>query len=489
MVARLLRLPLGILGALSALALCPQIIAQSALEASFPTEARRLLPTWFDDAKLGFFVHWGLYAVPGFAPRSGETAEVVAKGGWELWFSRHPGSEWYFNSLRIPGSPVEQFHRAKYGDAFRYEDFAPRLFEAMAPWKPDEWADLFKSAGARYVVFTAKHHDGFLMWPGTFHAATNRPALASTRDVTGELAAAVRKAGLRFGTYYSSGLDGSLTHGAISNVADMFVSTPIQTNYLAAVDRHWRDLIARYKPDILWNDLGTPLDLRVQALFAEYYEVVPDGVVNDRFTLGLLPNAIKPPADFRTPPLDSIDRQLGRPFEVARPLGASAGFNREERAEDLIPLAGLVRLLVDAVSHNGRLSIMIGPDATGHIPPPHRRRLEELGAWMNIHGESLHGTRPWFIPAMKSPEGLELRFTENGTNLFVHVLNPGRSQQLTLAPMRGMAGTAVALLGQTARPEFILDQERMVVTLPQAVSGWPVATLRISPQPIWLKPP
>lgn len=468
---------------------CPFAVSAELL--SMPAGSpRRPLPVWFDDAKLGIFLHWGLYSVPGYAPKSGETAEVVAKGGWELWFAQHPGAEWYANSLRIPGSPVQSFHRQTYGRDFNYEDFVPRFHEASAGSKPAQWAELFRQAGARYVVLWVKHHDGFLLWPSPTPSRGRGLPFASSRDWPGEVSRATREAGLKFGVAYSAGLDWSVTTRPITNIAEVFISAPTQTNYLTAVDRHWRELIQAYKPDVLWNDLGCPPDFRIKALHEEYFSEVPEGVVNDRFDLGLYPGSgPRPAADFSTPALEARDRQQGRPFEVSRPLGTSPGFHREETAADLLPFDDLVRLFVDVVARNGRLSLMIGPDAQGRIAAPHRKRLEELGAWMNIHGESLHGSRPWLVSAMRSPEGLELRFTERGTNWFVHVLNPGRASALTLNPFRWMPGTEVRVLGSEAAPAWKQQQNALRVELPATKPGQAVVTLRISPQPVWLAKP
>jgi len=466
------------------------LTAASVLPTAWDEAPRRPLPGWFNDAKLGVFVHWGPYAVPGFAPRSDEPSEMFTRGGWELWFARHSGAEWYANSLRIPGSPVERFHRRTYGEKVRYEDFGPKLQSAAAAWNPADWSELFRRAGAHYVVFSAKHHDGYLMWPSRFSATAPGESFASPRDFVGELAAAVRKSGLRFGVAYSGGLDWSVTRVPITNIAELFISTPTPTNYLHAVDRHWRELIFMAKPDLLWNDLGSPADLRVEALHEEYYASVPEGVVNDRFSLGLYPGpARKPRADFATPALDHRDRQQGRPFEVTRPLGRSAGFNREEREEDLLALPDLVRLLVDVASRNGRLSLAVGPDASGIIPALHRRRLEELGAWMSIHGEAIHATRPWLVPELRTQEGLDLRFTERGSNWFVHVLNPARTNRLRLHPFRSMPDTLVQWLGVASAATWRSQSNAIEVEVPLERVRVPVLTLKISPQPVWLARP
>ena len=106
------------------------------------------LPGWFDDAKLGIFVHWGLYSVPGWAPRAGELSEILASGDWGKWFANNPYAEWYMNSYRVPGSATAAYHAATYGADFPYSSFAPLFNEAAQEWDPDAWAELFKRVHA-----------------------------------------------------------------------------------------------------------------------------------------------------------------------------------------------------------------------------------------------------------------------------------------------------------------------------------------------------
>ena len=241
----------------------------------------RPTPGWYDDAKLGIFVHWGLYSVPGWAPTTGTLDEAPTRLGWQVWFRDNPYAEWYANSLKIPDSPTAAHHRATYGEA-RYEDFVPAFNEAIRAWDPAAWAELFKQAGAGYVVLTTKHHDGFRLWPsqvphptlGDFHAA---------RDLVGELAEAVRAAGLRFGTYYSGGLDWSVNPTPIMDLPDLGATVIQDPAYVAYADAHWRELIDRYETTILWNDIAYPRRSELATIVADFYRRMPDGLVNDRF--------------------------------------------------------------------------------------------------------------------------------------------------------------------------------------------------------------
>src|SRR6202045_1704470 len=160
---------------------CLQGQAPAHYEASLESLNKHPLPKWYADAKLGIFIHWGLYSVPGWAP-----VEQPRNLGANDWATYNPYAEWYYNTMRIPGSPTQAYHREHYGDDFNYYQFAPMFNNAIKQWKADAMAQAFKDAGARYVVLTTKHHDGFTLWPSQV-ANANQPHLHADRDLVGEL--------------------------------------------------------------------------------------------------------------------------------------------------------------------------------------------------------------------------------------------------------------------------------------------------------------
>ena len=163
-----------------------------------------------------------------------------------------------------------------------YDDFVAQFLAGHAGWQPEPWADLFEAAGARYVVLVTKHHDGVLLWPSDT-PNPHKERWASERDLVGDLAASVRARDMRFGTYYSGGLDWTFGGLPMTDFQAMFNAIPQTPEYLAYADAHWRELIERYQPDVLWNDIGYPAAADLDGLFADYYAAVPDGVVNNRF--------------------------------------------------------------------------------------------------------------------------------------------------------------------------------------------------------------
>jgi len=454
-----------------------------------------VVPDWFHDAKLGIFIHWGLYSVPGWAPTTGPLHEVVAKEGWKGWFGRNPYAEWYMNSLRIAGSPTAEYHARHFGADVPYEQFADAFNRDTAHWDPAVWADLFKRAGARYVVLTTKHHDGFLLWPST-HPNPFRQGYHATRDLVGDLTTAVRAAGMRMGLYYSGGLDWTFNDRVIADISDLFMGVPQRLDYVEYANAHWKELMDRYQPCVMWNDIGYPAAADLGDLFSYYYNTIPDGVINDRFTqapasdgppdmealmkalaTGTLP--APPHFDFRTPEYAVFPDIKAEKWESCRGLGFSFGYNRNETVDDMLSPAELVRSFVDIVSKNGNLLINVGPTGDGTIPPEQAERLEALGAWLAVNGEAIYGTRPWTRAEATTDGGIGARFTRKGDDLYVTLLDTPQNPQVTIVDLTIPDGAEVTLLGHGPVATERRDSN-LAVTLPAVLAAAPAYTLKIA---------
>ena len=242
-------------------------------------------------------------------------------------------------------------------------------------------------------MLVTKHHDGVLLWP----SATPNPhkdRWASERDLVGELAGAVRARGMRFGTYYSGGLDWTFGGLPITDLASMFGAIPQSPEYLAYADAHWRELIERYRPDVLWNDIGYPAAggprravrrlLRGRARRRGQQPVRLDGPV------------VRAPATATSPrPSTPPTGDPNRKWEATRGIGTSFGYNREEPETSYLAPDALVRMFVDVVAHGGNLLLNVGPTAPGTIPWVQAQRLLALGWWLRTNGAAIYGTRPW----------------------------------------------------------------------------------------------
>jgi alpha-L-fucosidase len=291
------------------------------------------LPRWFDDAKFGIMIHWGIFTIPAWAETVIDPHEWLCCGklleppdfGREF-FTHIPYVEWYSNTILIDGSPAQLHHAATYGADFPYENFRPQFEAAAAPWSADTWADLFEESGARYVVLVTKHHDGFSLWPTSVPHPT-RPGWNMTRDVVGELTSAVRQRCMRMGLYYSGGFDWSIQPGPVETAVDALTVSPQTPEYAAYADAQWRELIERYRPAALWNDINYPARANPLQLFADYYNMIPDGMINDRFSL----IAGTTHHDYVTPEFTVLTDISAQKFETVRAWDAASATTRTSR--------------------------------------------------------------------------------------------------------------------------------------------------------------
>ena len=427
------------------------------------------LPAWYQDAKLGIFIHWGLYSVPGWAKGTTTSLEeILATSAGEEWFANNPYAEWYLNSLRIEGSSTAEHHRQTYGPDFSYYDFVPQFNEAIKQWDPSEWADLFKSVGARYVVLTTKHHDGFLLWPSK-HANPYQENYYAARDLVGELTQAVRDRDMKMGLYYSSGLDWTFNDQVINNFPDLFSAVPQQPEYAAYIDNHWRELIERYDPWVLWADIGSPKAYDAQAVIADYYNLQPQGVVNNRHKF-TLPGTSGPVIhhDFTTPEYQVLDSIAQKKWETCRGIGLSFGYNQTEDAKEFLSVDELVDSFVDIVSKNGNLLLNVGPEADGTIPSGQRERLEGLGSWLATNGEAIFGSRPWKQAQATTAAGGRVRFTQKGDTIYVILLDEAPGGEAIIENVDWEAIASVRSLQTDQDVPYQLDGKNLRLTISPA---------------------
>lgn len=335
---------------------------------------RRPTPEWWLDAKFGIFIHWGVYSVPAY----------TTLGNY---------AEWYQHSLEndLHEGRIRDFHQKNFGSRSYYDladDFHAEL------WNPDEWAELFEKAGARYVVLTSKHHDGYCLWPNeqasrTWGRPWNSAVRGPQRDLVGDLFAALRKTSVKPGLYFS--------------LYEWF--NPLWKFDHARFAREHAmpqlyELVSKYQPWVVWSDGdwdATPDTWQSPQFLAWLYNSSPvrDRVVtNDRWGSGVRfhHGGIYTPE--YQPDLDFEDHA----WEESRGMGFSYGYNRAENAWDYNSAQSLVLHLVDKAARGGNFLLDIGPDAHGMIPPIMQERLLEIGRWLSVNGEAIYGTRRWRTP-------------------------------------------------------------------------------------------
>jgi alpha-L-fucosidase len=471
---------------------------------------RHPVPEWYHDAKFGIFIHWSLSCVPAFAPTDrGDIMEILRSGGSRALFENQPYSEWYLNSLRIKGSPVWEHHRNTYGPDFDYYGFARDFNSALESWDPAAWAGLFKEVGARYVVLVTKHHDGFLLWPSE-HPNPMRPDLHASRNVVGELTEEVKARGMRMGFYYSSPYDWTFTEKPITDLAVSLARVPGSDEYRRYANSHWRELIDRYDPSVLWSDIGYPDGVNINELFAYFYNKTPDGVVNERWGqtarltkyLVLVPGLrqwvnwyakklwlqgkTSPPGvhyDFTTPEYTTFSEVSKEKWECVRGIGKSFGYNRLEEPDDYMSVPDLVRMLVDIVSKNGNLLLNVGPKPGGEIPEVQIDRIRGVGAWLSVNGEAVYGTRPWTRAEGRTTDGIDVRFTTKPGSLFAFLMDTPGPDQVTIQSLKAPDGMLVEFQGSGRRLEWEQGEGGVTVRFAGQAPEGPAPCLKMTPEP------
>ncbi len=358
---------------------------------------QRPVPQWYKDSKFGIFIHWGVYSVPGYC----------TKGNY---------AEWYQNGLMNGDTARINYHKAKFGNRTYYDlanDFKAELYN------PDEWAKLFEQSGAKYIVLTSKHHDGFSLWPDqtankTWGFPWNAGDIGPKRDLLGDLFKAVRKTSVHAGMYYS----------LYEWYNPLWKADPKKY----AMEHMWpqaKYLINTYQPDVFWTDGDWDASAETwksPELLAWMYNESPvkDKVVTfDRWGSGIRFKHGGVYTPEYQPDLDFEDHA----WEESRGMGFSYGYNREEDAWDYNSTQSLVLQLIDKVSRGGNFLLDIGPDEHGKIPPIMQERLLQIGDWMKINGEAIYNTVRWKTPAQWS-EGRKDYSSKSGDMLLKITIDP-----------------------------------------------------------------
>lgn len=461
--------------------------ATAKFRASWESLRQYTVPDWYRDAKFGIFIHWGVYAVPAFA------------------------NEWYARNMYIQGTEEFKHHVATYGPhaAFGYKDFIPQLTGAQ--FDPSAWAELFRKAGACYVIPVAEHHDGFAMYESSF-SKWNAVQMGPHRDVIGELAAAVREQGLVFGLsthrlehwwFMNGGMVARTPRDesdvrdpryadfygpampASSDHRDRNSQPPPSAEYLDDWYARTLELVDKYQPQLVYFDWW--IDQYVVAPYlqkfaAYYYNRAAEwqqGVVihskHEGFPEG---TAV---LDVERGQLTDIRPQIWQTDTSVSTKSWGYIEGQEYRSAD-----ALIDDLVDIVSKNGTFLLNIGPRPDGTIPEAEQKILLEIGKWLDVNGEAIYGTRPWkifgegptpipggeFTDAHRQPfTSQDIRFTTKGNVLYAIVLACGQGTVTirSLSSHSEIPREAIAeitLLGKAEPLAWSRDEQGLTVRLP-----------------------
>ena len=454
---------------------------------------RRPTPAWFSEARFGIFIHWGTYSVPAYAP--------VIPG--KLAYA-----EWYWHAMtngrdNPTAGELEKgtwaFHKRVYGSDIPYQDFASQFKAEL--FDPDHWAEVFANSGAKYVVLTSKHHEGFTLWPNkdasrTWGRPWNVVEIGPKRDLLGDLSDAVRRKGLRMGYYYS----------LYEWYNPLWLSD--KPRY---VQEHlfpqFKDLVTRYKPAIIFSDGEWEMssaDWHAPELLAWLFNDSPvkdEVVINDRWGS----DTRHKHGGYWTTEYTAGMSDIDHPWEENRGMGVSYGYNRAEDLNVYHTGRDLIFILVDTVSRGGNLLLDIGPRADGTIPVIMEQRLKEIGDWLKINGEAIYSTKPWKntrqwtageIPKVEynkefssaydvtklieKPSGgkasIETFFTAKGSNVYA-ILPHWSRRSLLLKDLKH--AKAVTLLGSSTPLTFRSSKGGLKIDLPELSEN-------LRAQPAWV---
>ncbi|XP_026329469.1 alpha-L-fucosidase-like [Hyposmocoma kahamanoa] len=328
----------------------------------------RPLPQWYDSAKIGIFLHWGVYSVPSF------------KSEW-FWADWKSGNDEAINDFMKKSYP-----------GFTYQEFAP-MFTAEF-FDPKEWAKLFAQSGAKYVVLTSKHHEGYTLFPSKRSFSWNSVDVGPKLDIVKHLSEAVKEAGLKFGVYHSLYEWFNPIYLEDSNAN--FTTTNYTDNKL------WPDIkqiINDYKPSLFWADGDWEANdtyWKSPELLAWFYNESPvkdEIVVNDRWGRGIGCHH----GDFfnckdRYNPGVLMNHKWENAFTIDK---KSWGFRRNMKLSEILTINELLQTVVSTVSCGGNALIDVGPTKDGIIVPIFQERLLQLGEWLTVNGEAIYDTSPW----------------------------------------------------------------------------------------------
>jgi alpha-L-fucosidase len=348
-----------------------------------PEAVRDARLKWFREARFGMFIHWGVYASLG-----------------SVWKGKPGGAEWIMNVDKIPVADYRA--QAKKFTASKYD--------------PQAWAQLAQDAGAKYVVITAKHHEGFTLFPSDASDWNAVQASGAHRDLLQPLADALRGRGLKFGTYYSQAQDWVNPGGSKGKVQpwDPAQGTDFDT-YLKKVSLpQVKELLDRYHPDILWWDTEYQMTPERAKPFFDLVTSYPNVLMNSRLGGGVL-------GDFRTSEQHiPASAMQGRQLEVNMTINGSWGYSSVDTRFKSVQT--LLQNLSDIASKDGNYLLNVGPTGEGVIPQPEVDRLLAMGRWLKVNGEAIYATHGGPFPnPLDWGRVTQRAWPGDGVTLYLHV--------------------------------------------------------------------
>ncbi|KAG8897839.1 hypothetical protein FRB99_007882 [Tulasnella sp. 403] len=430
-----------------------------------PSPATRDTPEWWDDAKFGIFIHWGLYSVPGWAP----------KGWYAAWYW------WWMHKWPNPDNGFWRYHKEHYGTDVVYDDFIEEFKPSQ--FNASEWIDIFGESGAKYFVLVTKHHDGFALFDTKDSTHRSSWHLGPKRDFIRELfdAAKAERPEMHRGTYISmpewynpdSGAGGygfgdwpgQLAHNAFDySKLEPYTGRVPGKDYLRDQQLAQMNMLAYdYDTEIMaspWCDIGGP---NLTNEFAEGWYPYAESqgrqvVMNNR--CGDIPQ-------FDTPEYTRFSSIQTVKWETSEGIDPHCyAYNRATKPEEYKSARTVLHSLIDIVSKNGNYLIGLGPTADGIIVEPVVERMLDVGKWLKHSGDCVYGTK-YFFPGA---EHHDLRFTQTDSTFCIISFEKPQDGQLRVGrDVPVMNGDKISLLGGGKAGEDLkwhLEGGKLVVDVP-----------------------
>ncbi|XP_042225622.1 alpha-L-fucosidase-like isoform X1 [Homarus americanus] len=410
----------------------------------------RPLPAWYDGAKIGIFIHWGVFSVPSF------------------------GSEWFWQNWQgVNSSDYVKFMDKNFRPGFTYPDFASQFTAEF--YDPEAWANIFKASGARYVVLTSKHHEGFTNWPSRYSWNWNSVDVGPKRDLLGDLAKAIKSTtpDIHFGLYHSL-FEWFNPRYLDDKTNKFFTNDFVATKTMPEL----YELVNKYEPEVIWSDgdWEAPDWYWNSTVFLAWLfndSPVKDTVVtNDRWGIGVTCHhgSYYTCSDRYNPGVLQLHK-----WENAMTLDKNSwGYRRNAPLADYLSVHDLLTTMAQTISCGGNILINIGPTHDGRIAPIMEERLRELGSWLNVNGEAVYDTTPWKHQNDTVTPGVW--FTSKEDTVYAIVLSWPKNNELVLGSVNSTPQTEVAMIRYPSSLQFqARDPSGITVTFPpmsEVTSQW-----------------